>query len=113
MLGSLLGPTGISLSLPATSLVAGPDAGEFKIRHLSVYMVCGAALLVGILAGIAVDIARIIPFVLLLTLAGVSVVDVFGNALKRITEGPLFFGPLFAFVVAVSEISFLGFGPFF
>ena len=73
----------------------------------------GAALLTGILASIAIDLVLIIPFVLLLTLAGVSVVSVLGNALQRITEGPLLLGPLFAFVVAASEISFLGFGPFF
>ncbi len=113
MLGSFLGPIGISLSLPATSLVAGSEAGEHKIRHKSVYLVGGAALLIGILANLAVDLAVVIPFVLLLTLAGVAVVDVLGNALQRITEGPLLLGPLFAFVVAASEISFLGFGPFF
>jgi benzoate membrane transport protein len=69
--------------------------------------------LVGILASIAVDLAVIIPYVLLITLAGVSVVDVLSNALRGIAEGPLFLGPLFSFVVAASEISFLGFGPFF
>jgi len=113
MIGSLLGPTGISLSLPATSLVAGAEAGEHDKRHLSVYMACCVALLVGLLAGIAVDVASILPLVLLLTLAGISVVDVLGTAIKRLTEGPLFLGPLFAFVVAMSDISFLGFGPFF
>jgi benzoate membrane transport protein len=113
ILGSFLGPTGISLSLPATSIVAGEDAGEHSIRYKCVYMVGTAALLVGILASIAVDLAAIIPIVLLITLAGVSVVEVFGNALRGITGGPLFLGPLFSFVVAASEISFLGFGPFF
>ena len=113
MVGSLLGPTGVSLSLPATSLVSGAEAGEHNMRHLSVYMVCGAGLLIGVLAGIAVDIATIIPIVLLLTFAGISVVDVLSNAVRHIVEGPLFLGPLFAFIVAVSDISFLGFGPFF
>jgi len=113
MLGSFLGPTGISLSLPATSLVAGSGAGEHEIRHRSVYLASGAALLVGLLAGIAAGLAAVIPLALLLTLAGLSVVDVLGNALKRITQGPLFLGPLFAFAVALSEISFLGFGNYF
>jgi benzoate membrane transport protein len=113
MIGSLLGPTGISLSLPATSLVAGAEAGEHNKRHLSVYIICCVALLIGILAGIAVDIASLLPFVLLLTFAGISVVDVLGTAVKRLTEGPLFLGPLFAFIVAMSDISLLGFGPFF
>jgi hypothetical protein len=36
MLGSFLAPTGVSLSLPATSLVAGPGAADREIRHRAV-----------------------------------------------------------------------------
>ena len=113
MLGSFLGPTGVSLSLPATSIVAGADAGEHEIRHRSVYLVASAALLVGLLAGIAVGLLELIPSALLLTLAGLAVVDVLVNALKRVTEGPLLLGPLFAFAISLSGISFLGFGNYF
>jgi benzoate membrane transport protein len=113
ILGSLLGPTGVSLALPATSLVAGPGAGEQEIRHRSVYLIGGAALLIGLLAGIAAALAGIIPPALLVTLAGLSVVGVLGNALKQLTGGPLFLGPLFAFAIALSDISFLGFGNYF
>jgi benzoate membrane transport protein len=113
MLGSFLGPTGVSLSLPATSIVAGADAGEHEIRHRSVYLVASAALLVGLLAGIAVGLLELIPSALLLTLAGLAVVDVLVNALKRVTEGPLLLGPLFAFAISLSDISFLGFGNYF
>jgi len=113
ILGSFLGPTGVSLSLPATSLMAGPGAGEHAIRHRSVYLAGGAALLIGLLAGVAAGLAGIIPAALLLTLAGLSVVDVLANALKQATQGPLFLGPLFAFAIALSEISFLGFGNYF
>jgi benzoate membrane transport protein len=113
MVGSFLGPVGISLSLPATSLVAGPEAGDQEIRHRVVYMVGGAALLVGVLAGIAAAIAHIVPAALLAALAGLSVVDVLANAVKQVTKGPLLFGPLFAFAISLSEISFLGFGNYF
>ena len=113
ILGSLLGPTGVSLALPATSLVAGPGAGEHEIRHRSVYLIGGAALLIGLLAGIAVGLAGVIPPALLLTLAGLSVIGVLGNALKQVVGGPLFLGPLFAFAIALSDISFLGFGNYF
>lgn len=112
-LGSFLGPTGVSLSLPATSLVAGPDAGEHEIRHRSVYMAAGAALVVGLLAGIATGLLELVPPALLATLAGLAVVDVLANALKRVTAGPLLLGPLFAFAIALSNISFLGFGNYF
>jgi benzoate membrane transport protein len=42
-----------------------------------------------------------------------AVVDLLANALQQITRGPLLLGPMFAFAIALSEISILGFGPFF
>jgi benzoate membrane transport protein len=113
MAASFLGPAGVSLSLPATSLVAGPEAGDREIRHRVIYMVGGAALLLGVLAGIAAAIAQIAPAALLAALAGLSVVDVLANAVKEVTKGPLLLGPLFAFAISLSEISFLGFGNYF
>src|SRR5215211_5794630 len=58
LLGSLLGPTAVSLSLPATALVAGPQAGEHQLRHRAVYLASGAVLLIALLAGIAADHPR-------------------------------------------------------
>jgi benzoate membrane transport protein len=113
ILGSFLGPTGISLSLPATSVIAGSEAGEHGIRHRGVYLSGVVAVLVGLLAGVVADLVKLVPSALLLTLAGLAVVDVLANALKRATEGPLLLGPLFAFAIALSDISFLGFGNYF
>ena len=113
LLGSLLGPTAVSLSLPATALVSGPEAGEHELRHRSVYLASGALVLIGVLAGIAADLPEIIPLPLLLALAGLAVVSVLANALQQIAQGPLLLGPLFAFAIALSKISMLGFGPFF
>jgi benzoate membrane transport protein len=113
LLGSLLGPTAVSLSLPATALVAGAEAGEHQLRHRAVYLASGSVLLIALLAGIAADLPAIIPLPLLLTLAGLAVVDLLASALRQITQGPLLLGPLFAFAIALSEISLLGFGPFF
>lgn len=113
LLGSLLGPTAVSLSLPVTALVAGPDAGEHQYRQRAVYLASGAVILVALLAGIAADIPEIVPLPLLLTLAGLAALGVLANALQEITRGPLLLGPLFAFAIALSEISLFGFGPFF
>lgn len=113
LLGSLLGPTAVSLSLPVTALVAGPDAGEHLYRQRAVYLASGAVVLVALLAGIAADIPEIVPLPLLLTLAGLAAVGVLASALVEITRGPLLLGPLFAFAIALSEISLFGFGPFF
>lgn len=113
LLGSLFGPTAVSLSLPATALVAGPDAGEHKLRHRAAYLTSGAVILIALLAAVAADIAKIVPLSLLLALAGLAAVGVLANALQEITRGPLLLGPLFAFAIALSDISLLGFGPFF
>lgn len=111
--GSLLGPTAVSLSLPATALVAGPDAGKRQYRQRAVYLASGAVIPIALLAGLAAEIPEIVPLPLLLTLAGLAAVGVLANALGGITRGPLLLGPLFAFAVALSEISLFGFGPFF
>jgi benzoate membrane transport protein len=113
MLASLLGPTALSLSLPSTSLLAGEDAGEPQLRYRAVYLVASAALLVGLLAGAAAFLPEIVPLPLLLSIAGLAVIGVLVSALQTITRGPLVLGPLFAFAVALSEISLLGLGPFF
>jgi benzoate membrane transport protein len=113
MLASLLGPTALSLSLPSTSLLAGEDAGEPHLRYRAVYLVARAALLVGLLAGAAAFLPEIVPLPLLLSIAGLAVIGVLVSALQTITRGPLVLGPLFAFAVALSDISLLGLGPFF
>jgi benzoate membrane transport protein len=111
--GSLLGPTGISLALPPTALVAGPAAGEVPQRYRAAYVAGGALVVIGLLAGFAADLPTIIPLSLLLTLAGLSLVDVLTNALQQIMKGPLVLGPIFTFVISLSQISLFGFGPFF
>lgn len=113
ILGSLLGPVAVSLSLPATSLVAGPEAGQLQFRYYSAIMVAIGAIIIGLLAGAAAMVPEIFPEALLLTLAGLAVIGVLVNALQQITRGPLILGPVFAFAVASSQISWLGFGPFF
>ena len=113
LFGSLLGPTGVSLSLPATALCAGPDAGDQKIRHWSVYMVAGAALLIALFSGFATELAAIVPEALLVAGVGLAIIGVLSGALQQVAGGPLLLGPIFAFAIALSDISLLGLGPFF
>jgi len=113
VLFSLLGPIGLSLSLPATSLVAGPEAGPREFRYRAAYIASSMMALIGILAHTAADIPALIPMPLLLAFAGLATFGVLANALQQITRGPLLIGPLFAFAIALSNISLLGLGPFF
>jgi benzoate membrane transport protein len=112
-LGSLLGPTAISLSLPATSLVGGPESGGLPERYRAIYVSSGFGLAIGLLAGVAAALPALIPPALLTTLTGLALVGVLLGALQGLVRGPLVLGPMFAFAIVLSQISFLGFGPFF
>jgi benzoate membrane transport protein len=113
MVGSLLGPTAVSLALPLVPLAAGPTAGDPSIRYRSVFVPAAALLLISLFAGVAADVAVLIPPTLLLTLAGLALVGALAGALREITRGPLVLGPLFAFAIALSDMSLFGLGPFF
>ncbi len=113
LLGSLLGPVGVSLSLPASALIAGPDAGEHAARYRAGYVAALAHLAIGLLAGLAAAFAAGVPQALLDAVVGLAVIGVLINALKEATRGPLVFGPMFAFAVSQSGLSLFGLGAFF
>ncbi len=113
LLGSLLGPVGVSLSLPASALVAGPDAGQHGARYRAGYVAAAAHVAIGLLAGLAAAFAAGAPQALLDAVVGLAVIGVLVNALKEATRGPLVFGPMFAFAISQSGLSLLGLGAFF
>jgi benzoate membrane transport protein len=113
MASSFLGPAGLSLSLPATAIVAGSDAGPHRHRYRAVVLSYAIFLALTPLAAYAAGAAGVLPLELLVAIAGLAVIGVLGMALKRISGGPLMLGPLVAFAVAVSDVSMLGLGPYF
>lgn len=113
VLGSLFGPIAVSLALPPLLLAAGPGAGERSLRYRAVYLPVATGLLIALLAGTAADLAVLVPQVLLLAMAGLALVPALVSALREITTGPLVLGPLFAFAIALSEMSLFGLGSFF
>lgn len=110
---SFLGPAGLSLSLPATAMVAGPDAGPRRSRYRSMALAYAILLVLTPLAAYAATAADVLPLELLAAIAGLAVIGVLAMALKRISSGPLTMGPLVAFAVAVSDLTMLGLGPYF
>lgn len=110
---SVFGPIGISLSLPATALVAGPDAGELRRRHVAAYIAGVASVAVGLAAGFAAAVVDALPRPLLLAFVGLAVVGVLGASLHSVLTGPLLLGPLFAFGISQSDLELGGLGPFF
>jgi benzoate membrane transport protein len=51
--------------------------------------------------------------VLLLSMGGLALLGALAAALKEISQGPLTLGPLFAFAIALSDMTLFGLGPFF
>jgi benzoate membrane transport protein len=111
--GSFFGPIAMSLALPPLLLAAGPGAGDRSLRYRAVYLPAATGLLIALFAGTAADLSVLVPPVLLLAMAGLALIPALVSALREITTGPLILGPLFAFAIALSELSLLGLGPFF
>jgi benzoate membrane transport protein len=112
-LGSLLGPVPLGMASLLTPFTAGPEAGPHHQRHWSVYASAPVLVLIALAATLAADIPNMIPLTLLLTIAGLGLSGILGQALVAVTRGPIRLGPLFTFVVASSEMNMLGFGPVF
>jgi benzoate membrane transport protein len=113
ILGSFLGPVAVSLALPPVLLTAGAMAGPHDLRYRSIFLPVAAGVVITSLASTAADLATLVPRTLLLAMAGLALVGALIAALKEISRGPLVLGPLFAFAIALSDMTLLGLGPFF
>ena len=111
--GSLFGFTPVCMASFLAAPTAGPDAGDHDVRHWSVYFSSLGLLAIAASAGLAADLLRIVPLSVLLALAGLALIGVLGTTLQEAVRGPLVAGPLVTFAVAVSHLSYLGFGPLF
>jgi benzoate membrane transport protein len=113
MIGSFIGPVAVSLALPPVLLTAGPEAGDRSLRYRSVFLPVAAGLLIALFANTAADLAVLVPRTLLLAMAGLALVAALVGAVKEIARGPLVMGPIFAFAIALSDMTLFGLGPFF
>ena len=113
MVAAFFGPAPVCMAALVAPLTAGPEAGEHRLRHWSVYAAGGAFVLIALGAGVAADLPSLLPLPLLVAVAGLALVGVLAQALGEVTRGPLRLGPLFAFAIASSELSLLGLGPLF
>ncbi len=112
-LASTLGPTGISLSLPATALTSGPEAGRPEWRYVAALVGGLGAFTIALLSGFAAEVAQLVPRALLTTIVALAVLDILHNALQTISGGKLVLGPLFSFVIALSDLTLFGLNEFF
>jgi len=113
MVSAFVAPVPVNMGTFVTPLTAGPDAGIHHQRHWSVYVTSGSLVLVALTASLAGAIPSAVPLALLFAVAGLALFSVLSNALTEMVSGPLRLGPLFAFVVASSQLSVGGFGSAF
>jgi benzoate membrane transport protein len=113
MVASIMGPMGVSLSLPSTALTAGPHAGGLEIRHWGGYLAASAGLLIAAVSGFIAELLEFIPPPLLTAIVGLAVIGILSQALQEMTKGPLLLGPLVALATSVSNLELLGLGRFF
>jgi benzoate membrane transport protein len=111
--GSFFGLVPVCMAAFLAAPTAGPEAGDHGVRHWSVYFSGAGLLLIAIFGGVAADLLKIVPLSLLLALAGLALVGVLGSTLREALHGPITLGPLVAFAVAVSHLSYLGFSSLF
>jgi benzoate membrane transport protein len=111
--GSFFGLVPICMASFLVAPTAGPDAGDRDVRHWSVYFSAVGFAAIALLSGVAAKLLTIIPVSLLLALAGLALINVLLSTLQQALRGPLVWGPLLTFAVAVSNISYLGFGALF
>jgi benzoate membrane transport protein len=113
MLAAFFGAAPISTASAIMPLVAGPDAGPVRTRYWGAFTCSAATIVVALGASLAATLPAIVPVSLLYALAGLALLGVLAQALGEISRGPLLLGPLFAFVVASSQLTLLGLGPVF
>lgn len=113
VVGSLLGLTAISLPLPATALCAGPEAGPPQRRNRAAWIAASGALVIGVVAALAPDVLDAIPDDAIAAIVGLAVIGVLALSLRQAMSGPRVLGPVTAFTVAQSDLTWLDLGPFF
>ena len=113
IVGSLFGPTTVALSLPVTSLVANKRLGSVNTGAVAAAIAGASLVLIGFLGRAAAELPAFVPMPLLLTLAGLAMIDVFVGTMRSLIRSPLLLGPLLAFAVVLSDMTLFGLGRFF
>ena len=113
VVGALFGPIAVSVALGAIPIVGGPDAGPLEDRHRAASVGSVLPLVFAVGATLAAPLARFVPPELILSIAGLALIDILMSALADVVRGPLRLGPVITFAVVLSDISLLGLGPFF
>ncbi len=113
VVGAFFGPIAVSIGVGAIPIVGGPEAGPLEDRHRAATAASVLPLIFALGATLAAPLSRFVPSELILTIAGLALIDILMSSLADVVRGPLRLGPVITFAVVLSDISLLGLGPFF
>ena len=108
--GSFLGPIAVSFSLPITSILANAKSHNTRSKQTIAVIGAMSLLMIALFAGFAAEVPSIVPMSVLLTIAGLSMFEIFVRSIRQIVDSPIAIGPLLAFVITLSSIELLGLG---
>lgn len=114
MAASLFGGHNANIAGPMTALCASEESGPLEDRYASTVISMLFTSLVAIFASIVVPFLNSMPVTLIYTIAGLSLMGVILGCLQSAFSAEKFqLSALFAFVIALSQQSFLGIGSAF
>ena len=114
MLASLTGGHNANIAGPMTAMNASENSGPREDRYAAVVVSMCFTILVAIFASIVVPFLNSLPVNLIYTIAGLSLMGVILSCLQdAFSAGKFQLSAIFAFVIALSQVSFFGIGSSF
>ena len=114
MLASLTGGHNANIAGPMTAMNSSENAGPREDRYAATVVSMCFTILVAIFASIVVPFLNSLPVNLIYTIAGLSLLGVILSCLQdAFSAGRFQLSAIFAFVIALSQVSFFGIGSSF
>lgn len=114
MIVSVFGGHNANIAGPMTAMTSSPESGPREDRYVAAVICMLFTSLVAIFASIVVPFLDTLPINLIYIIAGLSLLGVILSSLQdAFSAGKFQFSAVIAFVVALSQISFLGIGSSF
>lgn len=108
VVNALFGGHPATVARTGVAILAAPDAGPPGGRYWAVVISSALTILLALAATPVASLLTLLPASYVFALAGLAIVSSLQDALARSFSGPMVFGALVAFVVAVTPFAVLG-----
>jgi benzoate membrane transport protein len=96
-----------------TAVTSTSDAGPQHIRYRAAIVASIAAIAIGVFAGSASALITVVAPVMIGIAIGLAFLGVIVNAITRMADSGLTWGPVLTFIIATSDLTLLGLSSFF